>query len=99
MPFPFFHYLPPALGYLAAITVRQHIEFEKKFTGAAKEQWTWRQEEINTLFVQRGFDLKNGEIFAGGCRTVRIDPLRYEWDEELIKIATILSRERDRQTN
>jgi len=92
----------PALSYLARdYGLRQHsIEFEGKNPSPAQLKELVdlaRQEEINTLFVQRGFDLKNGEVIARevGAELFEIDPLRYEWDEELIRIATILSRQRD----
>lgn len=92
----------PALGYLARdYGLQQHsIEFEGKSPSPAQLKELVdlaRQEEINTLFVQRGFDLKNGEVIARevGAELFEIDPLRYEWDEELIRIATILSRKRD----
>jgi len=60
-----------------------------------------RQEGINAFFMQRDFDLKNSAVISRevGAELFEIDPPRYEWDEELIKIATILSRERDEQTN
>lgn len=96
----------PALGYLARdYGLRQHsIEFEGKNPSPAqlKELVDMaRQEEINTLFVQRGFDLKNGEVISRevGAELFEIDPLRYEWDEELIRIVTILTRQRDEQTD
>ncbi|MDD2515180.1 MAG: zinc ABC transporter substrate-binding protein [Proteiniphilum sp.] len=92
----------PALGYLARdYGLQQHsIEFEGKSPSPAQLKELVdlaRQEEINTLFVQRGFDLKNGEVIARelGAELFEIDPLRYEWDYELIRIATILSRQRD----
>jgi len=96
----------PALGYLARdYGLRQHsIEFEGKNPSPAQLKELVdlaRREEINTLFVQRGFDLKNGEVIAReiGAELFEIDPLRYEWDEELIRIATIISRQRDEQTD
>jgi len=96
----------PALGYLARdYGLRQHsIEFEGKNPSPAQLKELVdlaRREEISTIFVQRGFDLKNGEVIAReiGAELFEIDPLRYEWDEELIRIATILSRQRDEQTD
>ncbi len=96
----------PALGYLARdYGLQQHsIEFEGKNPSPAQLKELVdlaRREEINTLFVQRGFDLKNGEVIAReiGAELYEIDPLRYEWDEELIRIATIISRQRDEQTD
>jgi zinc transport system substrate-binding protein len=96
----------PALGYLARdYGLRQHsIEFEGKNPSPAQLKELVdlaQQEKINTLFVQRGFDLKNGEVIARevGAELFEIDPLRYEWDEELIRIATILSRQSDEKTD
>jgi zinc transport system substrate-binding protein len=53
-----------------------------------------RKENINTLFIQKGFDKKNAEVIASevGAEIFEIDPLSYKWDEELIRIAEILSR-------
>ncbi len=96
----------PALGYLARdYGMRQYsIEFEGKNPSPAQLKELVdlaRREEITTIFVQRGFDLKNGEVIAReiGAELFEIDPLRYEWDEELIRIATILSREGNEQTD
>lgn len=89
----------PALGYFARdYGLQQYsIEFEGKNPSPAQLRKLVdlaRREQINTLFVQRGFDLKNAEVIAGeiGAEVFEIDPLRYEWEEELIRIATILSR-------
>ena len=53
-----------------------------------------RKEKINTVFIQRGFDAKNAKVIAEeiDAELFEIDPMTYKWDEELIKIATILSR-------
>ena len=55
------------------------------------------KENINTVFIQRGFDEKNAEVVAReiGADVFEIDPLSYDWDTELIKIAEILSRGED----
>lgn len=54
------------------------------------------KENINTVFIQRGFDEKNAEVVAKeiGADIFEIDPLNYNWNTELIKIAEILSREK-----
>ncbi len=90
----------PSLGYFANdYDLHQYsIEFEGKnpspaqiiaIVDAAKEN------NINTLFIQKGFDTKNGEVIASevGAEIFEIDPLSYNWDGELIRIASILSRE------
>ena len=56
-----------------------------------------QEEKINTVFVEKGFDTKNAEVIANeiDAELFVIDPLAYEWDTELIRIATILSRNED----
>ena len=88
----------PALSYFARdYNLTQYsIEFEGKnpspqhlrqMIDFAKEQ------EIKTIFVQKGFDMKHAESLAKevGASIYPIDPLSYNWSEELIKIAEILS--------
>ena len=89
----------PALSYFARdYNLTQYsIEFEGKnpspqqlrqMIDFAKEQ------EIKTIFVQKGFDMKNAESLANevGASIHSIDPLSYNWSEELIKIAEILAK-------
>lgn len=89
----------PALGYFARDynLTQFSIEFEgknpspqqlKQMIDFAKEQG------IKTIFVQKGFDKKNAESLAKevGASIHSIDPLSYNWSEELIKIAEILSK-------
>lgn len=89
----------PALSYFANdYNLHQHsIEFEgknpspvqiKNLVDIAKE------EGVNTIFVQKGFDKKNAKVIASeiGAEIFEINPLSYNWDEELIRIAEILSR-------
>ncbi len=88
----------PALSYFARdYNLTQYsIEFEGKnpspqqlrqMIDFAKEQ------EIKTIFVQKGFDMKNAESLAKevGASIYPIDPLSYNWSKELIRIAQILS--------
>lgn len=89
----------PALGYFAKdYGLHQYsIEFEGKNPSPAQIKElidVARKEGINTVFIQRGFDKKNGEVIAAevGAELFEIDPLAYEWNEELIRLATILSR-------
>lgn len=51
--------------------------------------------QIGTVFVQQEFDLKNAEAIAHetGCKLVVINPLAYEWNEEMIRIAHALADE------
>jgi len=43
--------------------------------------------------VQQGFDTKNAAAIANeiGAKVYRINPLAYEWDKEMIRIARILA--------
>jgi len=45
------------------------------------------------VFIQQEFDQKNAELIAKetGCRLVAINPLDYNWNKELIRIAKILA--------
>ena len=54
-----------------------------------------REKNIKTIFIQQEFDQKNAEIIAKetNCRLVVINPLSYNWNEEMIKIAEALSHE------
>ncbi|MDR0232462.1 MAG: zinc ABC transporter substrate-binding protein [Dysgonamonadaceae bacterium] len=54
-----------------------------------------REKNIKTVFIQQEFDKKNAEIIAKetNCNLVIINPLSYNWDEEMIKIAEALSHE------
>lgn len=92
----------PALGYFARdYDLHQlSIEFEGKYPSPSQLKELVdiaRREKINTVFVQKGFDRKNAEVIASevGAELFVIDPLAYQWDEELIRIATILARETD----
>lgn len=92
----------PALGYFAdEYGLHQHsIEFEGKSPSPSQIKNLVdlaRKEKINTIFVQKGFDVKNAEVVASeiGAKVFEIDPLAYNWDEELIRIAKILSRSSD----
>ncbi len=92
----------PALGYFARdYDLHQFsIEFEGKHPSPSQLKELVdiaRREKVNTVFVQKGFDRKNAEVIASeiGAELFVIDPLAYQWDEEMIRIATILAREAD----
>lgn len=92
----------PALGYFAEeYGLHQHsIEFEGKNPSPAQMKELVdlaREENINTILVQKGFDMKNAEVVASeiNAEIFEIDPLTYDWDKELIRIAQILSRKSD----
>lgn len=54
-----------------------------------------REKNIKTIFIQQEFDQKNAEIIAKEthCRLVVINPLSYNWNEEMVKIAEAISHE------
>lgn len=88
----------PALAYFARdYNLTQYsIEFEGKSPSPQqlKQIIDFAQEQgVKTIFVQKGFDMKNAESLAKevGASIHSIDPLSYNWSEELIKIAEILS--------
>lgn len=90
----------PALAYFASdYNLHQHsVEFEGKSPSPAQIKELVdlaRKESINTVFIQRGFDKKNAAVIAReiDAEVFEIDPLSYDWDEELLRIATILSRD------
>lgn len=89
----------PALGYFARDygLLQYSIEFEGKKPSPAQIRRSVdlaRREKIHTVFIQRGFDMKNAEVIAEeiGAELFEINPLGYEWEEELLRIADILSR-------
>ena len=88
----------PALAYFARdYNLTQYsVEFEGKSPSPQqlKQMIDFAKEQgIRTIFVQKGFDMKNAESLAKevGASIHSIDPLSYNWSEELIKIAEILS--------
>lgn len=90
----------PALAYFAKdYNLHQHsVEFQGKNPSPAQIKELVdlaRREQIHTLFIQKGFDKKNMEVIAReiGAEVFEIDPLSFEWDKELLRLADILSRD------
>ena len=88
----------PALAYFARdYDLEQHsIEFEGKNPSPAQMKELVdlaKSENIKTVFIQQEFDVKNTEVIAReiGAKSHTVNPLAYEWDEELIRIAQILA--------
>lgn len=54
-----------------------------------------QQKQVRTVFIQEEFDQKNAELIAKetGARLVTINPLSYDWPNEMIRIAQMLSYE------
>ena len=51
-----------------------------------------RQEKAHVIFVQQEFDQRNAQLIADelGIEVVSINPLSYDWDEEMIRVANAL---------
>lgn len=90
----------PTLSYFARDygLVQHAIEVDGKEPSPAHLQQlidTCRRRHIRTVFVQQEFDSRNAEAIASetGTRLVRINPLSYRWQEEMIRVAQALSHE------
>lgn len=88
----------PALGYFARdYGLEQHaIEFEGKVPSPKHLQdviETAKAGNIKFVLIQKEFDQENAEIIAKetGSRIIQIDPLDYNWPEQMISIAEKLS--------
>ncbi|KAA6324195.1 zinc transport system substrate-binding protein [termite gut metagenome] len=55
---------------------------------------TCKTEKVNVIFIQPEFDRRNAEAIAKetGTRIVPINPLAYEWEEEMIRVAKELAK-------
>lgn len=53
---------------------------------------TCKQKKIGIIFIQQEFDRKNAQLIAKETQTriIDINPLSYNWDEEMLKIAQTL---------
>jgi zinc transport system substrate-binding protein len=97
--FVIFH---PALGYLARdYNLDQFaIEFEGKVPSPKHMQELLevaKKEKISTVFIQKEFDKRNAEIVAQelGAKVIQIDPLDYNWPQQMIAIASALAGKTD----
>ncbi len=88
----------PALTYFAReFGLRQLcIEQEGKEPSPAQMRELLEEaarSEAKVVFVQQEFDRKNAGIIARetGCRLAVINPLSYDWQGEMIRLATILA--------
>jgi len=54
-----------------------------------------RKYNAQVVFIQKEFDQKNAELIAKetNCRLVPINPLSYDWKEEMLRIAQALANE------
>lgn len=87
----------PALSYFARDYGLREISIEMDGKEPSPELLkniieTSRAENIQTVFIQQEFDRKNAETIAKetGAKLVVINPLSYNWSEEMIGIARAL---------
>jgi zinc transport system substrate-binding protein len=90
----------PALTYFAQDYGLKQYSIETDGKEPSTEQLrrlvdTVKREKVKTVFIQQEFDRKNAEIIAreANCKLVVINPLSYNWSEEIIRIAKALSDE------
>lgn len=89
----------PALSYFAREYGLKQISIEEGGKEPSPAQLkelieTCRQEKAGIVFVQKEFDMHNALLIAGelGIGVVPINPLNYEWQEEMINTARSLSK-------
>lgn len=93
----------PALSYFARDYGLHQISIEadgkepspahlKELINACKE------EKVRVIFVQPEFDRRNAELIARqtGTRVVGINPLAYDWEEEMMKVAEELTMKNEK---
>ncbi|MDR2621428.1 MAG: zinc ABC transporter substrate-binding protein [Dysgonamonadaceae bacterium] len=90
----------PALAYFARDYGLSQYCVENDGKEPAPEQIkklieTVKSLQVKVIFVQQEFDLKNAGAIARetGCKLVVINPLSYDWNEEMIRIAQALADE------
>jgi zinc transport system substrate-binding protein len=84
----------PALGYFAQEYHLEQlsIEFEGKIPTPRHVQnivLEAKSKNISSILIQREFDVENAEIIANetGSKVIQIDPLAYDWANEMISLA------------
>lgn len=90
----------PALSYFARDYGLRQISVE---AGGKEPSPAWlkelvdrcRRERVRVIFVQPEFDRRNAELIASqtGIRVVDINPLAYDWPQEMLRVARTLSGE------
>ncbi|SEF87134.1 metal ABC transporter solute-binding protein, Zn/Mn family [Parabacteroides chinchillae] len=88
----------PALTYLAdEFGLHQLcIEMDGKEPSPAQLKRlieTAKEHDARVVFIQQEFDQRNAELIAkeAGCKLIRINPLDYDWNKEMIHIAQSLA--------
>ena len=84
----------PALSYFARDYGLKQISIEEGGKEPSPAQLkklieTCRNENVHTIFVQQEFDQRNAQLIAHelGINIVSINPLSYDWTEELLRTA------------
>jgi zinc transport system substrate-binding protein len=87
----------PALSYFARDYELKQISMEEGGKEPSPAQLkalieTCRKEKIHTIFVQQEFDQRNAQLIANelGINIVSINPLSYDWAEEMVRVAKTL---------
>lgn len=89
----------PALSYFARDYGLKQISIEeggKEPSPAHLKELieTCRQDHAHVIFVQQEFDTRNAKLIADelGINVIPINPLSYDWREEMINVARALAR-------
>ena len=89
----------PALSYFARDYGLKQISIEEGGKEPSPAQLkalmeTCRKENAHTIFIQQEFDQRNAQLIADelGTQIITINPLNYDWPEEMLRIAEALKR-------
>ena len=89
----------PALSYFARDYGLKQLSIEEGGKEPSPAQLkdlieTCRKENAHTIFVQQEFDQRNAQLSANelGVNIVSINPLSYDWAEEMVRVALALKR-------
>ena len=87
----------PALSYFARDYGLKQLSIEEGGKEPSPAQLkalieTCRREHAHTIFVQQEFDQRNAQLIADelGVSVVSINPLSYDWNEEMLNVANAL---------
>ena len=87
----------PALSYFARDYGLKQISIEEGGKEPSPAQLkelidTCRKENAHTIFVQQEFDQQNAQLIADelGVKVVSINPLSYDWSEEMLRVVRAL---------
>jgi zinc transport system substrate-binding protein len=89
----------PALSYFAKDYGLKQLSIEEGGKEPSPAQLkelieTCRKENAHTIFVQQEFDQRNAQLIANelGVNIVSINPLSYDWAEEMVRVVLALKR-------